>query len=299
MVWRQSFRRLAPSLLAALAFAPACDLDKDLGPSEELDAPDELDEPIEIGPLAAVPTIQPCDLPGQVRDCDDGAVQFCDWQTVGDATELIWSECQVDVECMPGDQRECLVDSVWCTLEEGVPYWPQCPFTPLVLSFAGGGVELEPSAASFDLAGVGECLASDWPAPSNPWLALDRDRNGFIDGGHELFGSGTILANGERAKHGFAALAALDHNRDGVLDERDPLFDELLVWRDADGDKLSMRWELTSLRDEGVSSLALDYEVRERCDARGNCARERAPFEFVVAGQRRLGELVDVHLACD
>jgi hypothetical protein len=226
-------------------------------------------------------------------------MQFCDWQSINASTQLLWGECLHAFACIPGEQTQCdFGDTLTCTIEEGVPYWPQCPFTPLVLSFDGAPIELAASSATFDVVAAGECLDSDWPVAANPWLAIDLDKNGFIDAGHELFGSGTTLPSGERARTGFAALAALDSNLDGIIDAQDARFDELLLWRDEDADKLSMPWELSGLADEGIERIELDFTVREQCDARGNCGRERSRFEFVAAGQRRVGELVDVYLAC-
>ncbi len=282
----------------------ACDLEKDAGPKDELgddESDDESDETDGYESTAdmGAPGPEQCGTVAADRPCDDGAgTQFCDWQQIDESWELIWGECLYSVVCMPGDQRECIAGNVGCEIEDGVPYWPECPFTPLALSFDAGPIELSASTAMFDIASVGECLDSDWPAASNPWLAIDLDNNGFIDGGHELFGSGSLLDTGRRASNGFIALASLDSNHDGKIDAGDARFDELLVWRDEDADKLSMSWELTSLRDEGVDSIDLGFFVREQCDARGNCERERSSFEFVVAGQRRVGEVVDVYLAC-
>jgi hypothetical protein len=246
--------------------------------------------PLELEACTSVAASRPCG--------EADAMQFCDWLTVADELVLAWGEC-LDPVCMPGEQRECLVDYATCRVEEGIPYWPECSFTPLVLRFEPGPVELVSAAGDFDLTGVGACLDSDWPSPTHPWLAIDLDRNGAIDGGHELFGAATRLATGGRARHGFEALAALDHDHDGDVDVDDPGFASLLVWRDLDGDKRSSGLELTTLLDEGVTRLDLSFVSDERCDARGNCARERSSFEFRRGPDRRLGELVDVYLACD
>ena len=109
-----------------------------------------------------------------------------------------------------------LAEPVVCELVDGVPTMPECGWTPLVLNFAADQpIEMLASDAAFDIAGVGVCLDSDWPSAATPWLAVDLDRNGFIDAGHELFGSGTQLASGGRAAHGFVALAPFDDDHDG------------------------------------------------------------------------------------
>jgi hypothetical protein len=251
------------------------------------------------------PTSEPCDTSGSSRTCPDAAgTQFCD----SIAGEQIWGECLSGFECTPGDSVECFPgDETFeglnkdCLLTEGVPGWDeQACNTPLVLSFsAGAAIEMAASSAAFDIAGAGECLTTDWPVASNPWLAIDLDKNGAIDGGHELFGSGTLLGSGRHASNGFIALASLDSNGDGKISAADVRFDELLVWRDEDGDKLSLPYELGSLTEAGVHEIDLGHVVGDQCDVRGNCGRERSSFGFVGAtGTRETGEVVDVHLAC-
>lgn len=181
-----------------------------------------------------------------------------------------------------------------CADSSGKTYLCQ---TPLVLAFhpstavtfaqAGHGFRLDPALPT----------RTDWPTAATPWLALDRDGNGRIDSGAELFGSSTVLPGGGRARNGFEALAALDGNRDGRIDREDPVFAELVLWADADADGLSQPRELRTLAQAGVVSLALGHEVRPRCDARGNCERERAGFAWTdAAGEARAGAVIDVWL---
>lgn len=286
---KTNLAQIAVSLGFILA---ACDPGEISYPEEVADG-DGKPQPAQARPLPE----DDCYL-GEMRECDGGeGTQFCDLLEGGQG----WGECLVDFVCMPGDTKECIGDSVTCYLEEGVPTWPMCPFTPLVLSFeVGTPVEMLASEAAFDIAGVGECLDSDWPSAATPWLAADLDRNGSIDAGNELFGSGTILASGQHAKNGFVALAPFDGNHDGRISSEDPRFSELLVWRDEDADKLSLPYELTSLAEAGVQMIDLDYHVLEQCDERGNCGRERSRFSYVgSSGQTSVGEVVDMYLACE
>ncbi|MFY0541236.1 hypothetical protein [Nannocystis pusilla] len=151
--------------------------------------------------------------------------------------------------------------------------------TPLVVNFDGAPLRFEAAAAaSFDISGAGQCLSTDWP--TLPWLALDRDRDGAIDSGRELFGSGTILSSGRRASHGFEALAEHDLNRDGKIDRADPVFAELVLWSDGDRDRRGELSELVPVAQAELVAIHLDVAVRAECDDRGNCGRERARFEF-------------------
>jgi hypothetical protein len=170
--------------------------------------------------------------------------------------------------------------------------------TPLVLSFDGAPVELVADAAhSFDLNGA-ESRVTDWPAARTPWLALDRDGDGRIGDGSELFGSMTVLSSGARAPDGFAALRELDADGDGRLTPADPAFAGLVLWADRDGDRRSSPDEIAPLSAYEILSIDLDDHVETRCDARGNCEVERASFQYRdAAGVVRTGAVVDVHLA--
>ena len=183
--------------------------------------------------------------------------------------------------------------------------WTECDqssgaaSTPLVLSFDGAEVGLAASSsAAFDLTGLGQSLATDWPNARTPWLALDRNGDGAINDGRELFGSAVEIAEGRLARHGFEALAALDENGDGRIDAADPGFAALTLWSDGDADRQTDRGELATLAARGVVSLSLSFERRAVCDARGNCGIERAAFTWLDAeGGAHEGRIIDVHLA--
>jgi hypothetical protein len=174
--------------------------------------------------------------------------------------------------------------------------------TPLVLVFDEArtvAYSRDDGRSAFDLSARqdGSATRTDWPTAATPWLALDRDGDGRITSGRELFGSATQLTT-RIARNGFQALGDLDADRDGDVDHRDPLFADLLVWTDADGDRISTQSELRSIADLGIVSLGVRYEVAPRCDARGNCEVERARFTWRDrAGRMRSGAIVDVHLA--
>lgn len=166
--------------------------------------------------------------------------------------------------------------------------------TPLVLSFDERPVTfLTTATGSFNLTQNEMSIGSDWPSAATPWLALDRDGNGTIDDGSELFGSRTRLAAGGFAAHGFDALAELDDNHDGVFDAADATFAKVVVWTDRNADRVSQRSELTSLAEAGVTSIALHHRRAPRCDVRGNCENERSGF---TAADGRQGAVVDVYL---
>jgi hypothetical protein len=168
--------------------------------------------------------------------------------------------------------------------------------TPLVLSFDRAPVQFTQAPGAFELSGKGTSVETDWVAAATPWLALDRNGNGTIDDGSELFGSMTRMGKGT-ARNGFEALAQLDSNHDGRLDARDPAFARLLLWRDLNQDRRAQPGELTPLARSGVIAIELSYASSAACDARGNCARERASLIFKDAqGQVQRGQVIDVWL---
>jgi hypothetical protein len=253
-----------------------------------------------VDECAAVDATQAC------TDGEHSGTQYCFEAPSG---KKYWGECIAEVECTAGETRDCGGDigfdlSMTCYIDDlGVPRWNwwACD-TPLVLSFDGRAPAFaapSAAAAAFDITGAGVCLSPDWPTAATPWLALDRDHNGTIDGGHELFGNGTRMASGRRAEQGFDALSDLDSDGDGRITPADAAWAELVLWADHDGDRLSSGWELLPLESYGVESIDLDYVARPECDARGNCGNERAAFTFRDGGAARTGEVVDVYVACD
>ncbi len=166
--------------------------------------------------------------------------------------------------------------------------------TPLVVAFDTEPITFT-MGGSFAFA-PGRAVASDWPTASTPWIALDRDGDGVIASGAELFGNHTPMADGVTPTNGFEALAALDANHDGRIDASDPAFGSLLLWADGDGDRRGTRAELSPLANV-IISISLAHRVELRCDARHNCEGERATFTWRDAtGALREGAVVDIYL---
>jgi hypothetical protein len=161
----------------------------------------------------------------------------------------------------------------------------------LVVAFDDEVVQFETGAAQFAFH-PGVPVTTDWPSAATPWIALDRDGDGAITSGAELFGDAT---EGVQARNGFEALASLDANHDGVIDHRDPAFAKLVLWSDRDGDRRSAPSELQPLA-ERIVSIPLAHVVVSRC-ANGNCEGERAAITWrAPSGQLRSGAVIDVYL---
>lgn len=217
-----------------------------------------------------------------------------------DDGSLGWGECESYVpQCDASDQPNAY--STWngscCENMYGCCLGEACN-TPLVLAFDNQRVSYHRHmSGSFDLTGKDMSLASDWPTATTPWLALDRDGDGQINSGAELFGSATRLSSGQHARHGFEALRDLDSNHDGRIDARDSAWSKLRLWHDRDASRSSSSTELTSLARNELLWIGLDFHRDIRCDLRGNCEGERAQFAYLDAnGEERIGTVIDVYL---
>lgn len=135
--------------------------------------------------------------------------------------------------------------------------------SPVVLDLANvgrfEGPNLGESDVRFDVLGNGREVQTGWVAPSMGLLALDRDGDGKITSGAELFGEGTRRADGSTYNNGYVALAAHDDNRDGIIDSRDSVFNKLIVWRDDNSDGKSAPSELIPLAKLGITGISVVF----------------------------------------
>ena len=105
-----------------------------------------------------------------------------------------------------------------------------------------------------------------------------KNNNGTIDDGTELFGNNSVLSSGTTAKNGFEALADLDSNNDGIFNSSDTEWNNIKVWKDANGNGIVDEGELLSLVQAGVTGINLDYEASTTVDDNGNEHKQTGTF---------------------
>lgn len=118
---------------------------------------------------------------------------------------------------------------------------------PLVINFRNGSASLGDRSYAFDLDmdGVKDNIA--FTAEGSGFLALDKNGNGEIDDGSELFGPSS--------GNGFGELATYDLDSNGWIDENDPIYDKLRIWSlDGEGYK-----QLIALGQAGVGAIYLGH----------------------------------------
>jgi len=173
--------------------------------------------------------------------------------------------------------------------------------SPILLDLDRNQFHLSGGPVLFDIDSDGQVEIVTWVAPNSmdAFLYLDRNGNGVVDNGLELFGNSTLLFSGDFAENGYVALAEFDliengGSQDGVIDAGDSVFTDLRVWIDENADGVSEDHESLSLAEAGVLSIGLDYRESPRTDNHGNEFRYIGSGWIEVNGQSKKLSTTDV-----
>jgi hypothetical protein len=161
-----------------------------------------------------------------------------------------------------------------CQADEGDICSTDCQHVsdPLVIDLSGNGLALTDVAhgVKFNLDGTGVRQTAWLAAGSrNGFLFIDRNQDGIVNDGSEMFLTAMTLSTGLFAENGFQALADLDVNHDSVIDAADPGFAAIKIWIDANGDGKTGPGEVMALGD-AVDSIDLHPSLIGKKDSHGN-----------------------------
>lgn len=158
---------------------------------------------------------------------------------------------------------------------------------PISLDLDGDGIELSgyTNGARFDILGRGSAVNTAFVTGGDAFLALDRNANGRIDSGLELFGDQRGAVNG------FEELRKLDSNKDGVIDGQDADFSHLLLFRD-NGNGITEDGELISLADAGIAAIQLGYRNVREVASGGNRIAQVAAYRRTDGSYGRVVDAV-------
>lgn len=163
---------------------------------------------------------------------------------------------------------------------------------PIVLDLGNNG--FNPTSlnggVNFDLDGNGMAERINWIQGDDAILAYDKNEDGVINDGTEVFGDNTILKSGEKAANGFEALAEFDSNGDGIINAEDERFEQLLVWQDLNGNGISDEGELKTLTDMHIESINLDYSKLSTNTKSGTVLGNVGTFSFTDGTESRMAE---------
>jgi hypothetical protein len=184
--------------------------------------------------------------------------------------------------------------------------WQVARRDPLTLDLDGDGLETVGASSTnpilFDHDGDGIKNGTGWVKPDDGFLVFDRNGNGTIDTGAELFGDSTPLYAGGLAADGFAALAQEDTNQDGVVNHQDANWSSLKVWRDLNQDGVSQAGELLTLAQEGITSFNVNETANSQVLANGNQIADLGTFtrtDGSSGGMGNVSQMADINLAED
>jgi hypothetical protein len=181
--------------------------------------------------------------------------------------------------CPPGYTTNCVgdqqPDGCGCCIN----------YSPILIDLEGSGIRFSDAehGVLFLINDRRSVLRVAWPLrPTNAFLFLDRNEDGIVNSGAELFGNTTRLKDGSIAENGFQALAELDDNHDGLIEVHDWAYGQLKLWADSNRDGVSQASEILSVMTAGLVSIRVTPHESSRVDRWGNRYAFRSKAVFNV-----------------
>jgi len=164
---------------------------------------------------------------------------------------------------------------------------------PIILDLDNDGVYSKSieDGIHFDFEGDGFKEKTAWVDNGDGLLVRDIDGNGNIDSAKELFSDETIMKDGSIASSGFAALADIDDNKDGLINKSDASFADLKIWKDLNNDGISQAEELFSLEDLDIIELVTSNQVLNKLDTNNNLVMRQGTYKTADNVVHKLAEL--------
>lgn len=236
-------------------------------------------------------TADATNMPTSPTDCDKAGAKESYFPTPSGEGGYCFDEffaCSAHSECCSG-----FCTNNVCQPDQGGEWDCSAGCTPILLNTGVGGIDLTSveDGVSFDLNRDGAREQLSWTKFDSTvaFLVLDRNGNGKIDHGGELFGGATAQSPSQD-RNGFRALAEYDRpanggNDNGIIDPGDSIFASLRLWHDLNHDGVSQANELSGLSDRNIASIELAYKLAGRYDHNGNQFRYRAKVNEINPGQ--------------
>ena len=166
----------------------------------------------------------------------------------------------------------------------GPGYDTPTPGDPILLDLDGDGIRTTSveNGVYFDHEGDGFAENSAWVDKNDGILIIDKNNNGKLDNGNEIFGDNYIKSNGKKASSGFDALRDLDSNNDGIISAEDSEFNNIKILK-GDG-------TLLTLEEAGIISINLNSTAKNTVDENGNTLISQGTFVYADGTTGNLGD---------
>lgn len=251
-----------------------------------LSSPRDCDE-LAVNLYANYPQVTPTPTPTPTACAGNGSTCFLNADCCSGKCGEVTGTC-IPCEQNPQDHhwRSCMSEAcMLCYTNGGVTctgLGGDC-WTPIIIDTHGDGFNLTdvPRGVEFDLNadGISEQVAWTTAGSDEAFLMLDRNGNGSVDNGGELFGNFSPQPISD-TPNGFLALAAFDGvtnggTGDGIIDERDSIFLSLRLWQDLNHNGISESYELRTLSESSIHAISILFKESFRRDRWGNTFRFR------------------------